>query len=256
MQVQIVSSSPKHQRLNPALDIQNLWFGYTPTVPVLPGINLTVAQGEHLGIVGHNGCGKTTLFLLLCGLLAPQQGQIQCLARLVKPGGFSPDIGLVFQNPDDQLFSASVWEDVAFGPQNLGLPVDLVNQRVQQALALTGLTALAHCPPHHLSGGQKRMTAIAGILAMAPQIILYDEPTANLDQRARRRLIQFLQTSTETRLIASHDLEFLLEVCSRLVLMDAGHIVATGSPREILGNPQLMADYDLEVPHSLRLALA
>jgi cobalt/nickel transport system ATP-binding protein len=252
MQVQIVSSSPQHQRPAPALQIQDLWFGYAPSRPVLPGLNLTVAEGEQLGIIGHNGCGKTTLFLLLCGLLTPQQGQIQCWGRRVQPGAFSPEMGLVFQNPDDQLFSASVWEDVAFGPQNLGLSPELVNQRVQQALALTGLTTLAPCPPHHLSGGQKRMAAIAGILAMEPQIILYDEPTANLDQRARRRLIQFLQASTETRLIASHDLEFLLEVCSRLVLMDAGQVVVTGRPQEILGNPQLMADYDLEVPYSLR----
>lgn len=256
MQVQSLPSRSEQDWPSPAIQVEDLGFGYSPTLPVLFDLNLRVGRGEQLGIIGHNGCGKTTLFLLLCGLLAPQQGQIQCLGQMVKPGVFSPDIGLVFQNPDDQLFSASVWQDVAFGPQNLGLAADLVNQRVHQALALTGLAALAQYPPHHLSGGQKRMAAIAGILAMNPQIMLYDEPTANLDQRARRRLIQFLQASTATRLIASHDLEFLLEVCNRLILMDAGQIVATGSPREILGNSQLMVDYALEVPYSLGLPLS
>lgn len=237
------------------ITIRQLCFSYPDHPNVLQSLSLQIHTGDRLGIVGNNGCGKTTLFLLICGVLTPTAGEIQVLGVPVQPGQFRSEVGLVFQNPDDQLFSASVWEDVAFAPQNLGLPPEEVEQRVSRALALTGTEALAQRPPHHLSGGEKRMVAIAGILAMQPQVIIYDEPSANLDLRTRRRLIRFLQQSPDTLLISSHDLEFVLEVCNRVVLMDQGTIAADGPPACILGDAALMAQHDLEVPQSLRYTL-
>lgn len=158
----------------------------------------------------------------------------------------------MFQDPDDQLFAASVAEDVAFGPRNLGRSETEVAAVVQATLAMTGTLNLANCPPHHLSGGEKRMVAIAGILAMQPQLVLYDEPTANLDLRARRRLIAFLLQATHTFLLASHDLELILEVCDRVILLDQGRICAQGSPAHLMSQPDLMEAHDLEVPPSLR----
>ncbi|NER81830.1 MAG: ABC transporter ATP-binding protein, partial [Leptolyngbya sp. SIO1D8] len=153
--------------------------------------------------------------------------------------------------PEDQLFSPSVWDDVAFGPQNLGLSDIEVNARVEAALELTGMMAVVDRPPHHLSGGEKQMVAIAGLLAMCPRVLLYDEPTASLDLRTRRRLIRFLQRSDETLVIASHDLEFLLEVCDRVVLIDNGQVIADGIARDIMNDQALMEHHGLEKPHSL-----
>jgi cobalt/nickel transport system ATP-binding protein len=244
---QAISSSST----DPVITIADLSFSYPDQPNILEHLSLAVARGDRIGVIGHNGCGKTTLFLLICGVLKPARGHIILLDRPVKPGEFRPEIGLVFQNPSDQLFSPTVWDDVAFAPQNMGLAPDVVEERVQQVLAVTGIGELADRPPHHLSGGEKRMVAIAGILAMQPQVILYDEPTANLDLRARRRLIQFLQSSQETLLISSHDLEFLLEVCDRIILIDSGGIVADGLPHQIMGDAELMTQHGLEKPHSL-----
>jgi cobalt/nickel transport system ATP-binding protein len=251
MQIQSTHNSADASPTAIAIAITNLCFSYPDNPNVLNHINLVVHQGERLGIIGYNGCGKTTLFLSICGVLAPNAGEIYLLNQPVQPGAFHSTVGLVFQNPDDQLFSASVWDDVAFAPQNMGLTPEEVEQRVAEALAITGMQELALRPPHHLSGGQKRMVAIAGILAMRPQVILYDEPTANLDLRSRRRLIQFLQQSSETLLISSHDLEFVLEVCDRVVLMNEGQIIADGDPRQVMSNAELMERYGLEKPHSL-----
>jgi cobalt/nickel transport system ATP-binding protein len=244
-------SHPSAGITDEAIEIRDLCFSYPDHPHSLRNLTLQVKQGERVGVIGPNGAGKTTCFLALCGLLQPAQGEIQLCGRRVVPGRFCPEVGLVFQNPNDQLFSASVWEDVAFGPHNLGLHPAAIEERVQEALALTGVVELAHRPPHHLSGGEKRMVAIAGVLAMRPQIMIYDEPSANLDMRARRRLIQFLQASHQTLLISSHDLEFILEICERVILMDAGQIVADGPSRQIMGNRALMESHHLEKPHSL-----
>lgn len=235
------------------ISIVDLCFSYPDQPHVLQNLSLQMQQGERVGLIGNNGCGKTTLFLLICGVLSPNSGEIFLLNQRVQPGKFLSEVGLVFQNPDDQLFSASVWDDIAFAPQNLGLTTEEVERRVSEAITLTGIQELVDRPPHHLSGGQKRMVAIAGVLAMHPQIIIYDEPTANLDLRSRRRVIQFLQHSSETLLISSHDLEFVLEVCDRVVLMDQGAIVADGRPQQILGDASLMEAYHLEIPYSLKL---
>ncbi len=234
-----------------AIAISALSFSYPDCPHVLHDISVNISAGEKVGIVGPNGAGKTTLFRLLCGVLRPTLGEIFVLNEPVVPNAFRPEIGFVFQNPDDQLFSASVWDDVAFGPQNMGLSDEQVQERVQEAIALTGLSELLHRPPHHLSGGEKRMVAIASILSMRPEVVIYDEPSANLDLRARRRLIQFLQRSHRTLLISSHDLEFILEVCDRVLLIDNGELIADGAAKTVMGDRDLMEAHGLEKPHSL-----
>lgn len=234
-----------------ALAIQNLIFSYPKQSPVLDQISFTIQSGERVGLIGPNGAGKTTLFLSTCGLLAPNGGEMFIFGEPVKAGAFNPNIGLVFQNPDDQLFCPTVWEDVAFGPENLQLSPEEIQQRVDRALSITGTYSLAQRTPHHLSGGQKCMVAIATILAMEPQLMLYDEPSANLDLAARRRLIDFLQVSEQTILISSHDLELILEVCDRVLLLNQGQIIADGDPRRVMGNQSLMESHGLEKPHSL-----
>jgi len=242
---------PAQQARPVAIATEKLSFSYPDTPDVLCDVSLTIRAGEKVGVIGHNGCGKTTLFMLLCGVLAPSAGTVRLFDQPVQLGQFHPDIGLLFQDPDDQLFSASVWEDIAFGPQNMDLPESEVVQRVQQAMQMTGTEPLAQRPPHHLSGGEKQMVAIAGLLAMCPRVLLYDEPTANLDLRTRRRLIHFLQQAPETLLIAAHDLEFLLEVCDRILLIDDGQVKADGVPTEVMGDSALMERHGLEKPHSL-----
>ena len=234
-----------------ALTVTGLSYSYPDNPQVLHDIDLQIGQGERVGFIGPNGAGKTTLFLLLCGLHKPDRGRIVLFGEPLRPGRFRPEIGMVFQNADDQLFSPSVWDDVAFGPRNLGLTREETVARVRESLETTGSADLAARPPHHLSGGEKRMVSIAGVLAMQPKLVIYDEPSANLDIRSRRRLIRFLQGSQETSLVASHDLELLLEVCDRVVLMDGGRVVAAGSPPGVMGASRLMEAHGMERPHSL-----
>lgn len=233
------------------LTIDSLYFAYSQQREILSNVNLKIKSGEKIGLIGPNGAGKTTLFLLICGLLAPTTGEITLFDQPVVPGAFRPEIGLVFQNPDDQLFSPTVRDDIAFGPENMGLSPEEVQQRVQEALSTTGILKLAKRVPHQLSGGEKCMVAIASVLAMHPKLILYDEPSANLDLRSRRRLINFLRQSTETILLSSHDLESILEVCDRVLLLNQGKIVADGHPKEVMGNQELMEFNGLEKPYSL-----
>ena len=228
------------------LSVSNLCFSYPDKPQVLQNLNLTIKPRERVGLIGANGAGKTTLFLSFCGVLQPTAGEILLFGKPVIVGKFRPEIGLVFQNPHDQLFSASVRDDVAFGPENMGLSPAEVDRRTRDALSLTGVLELASRIPHHLSGGERRMVAIASVLAMSPQLIVYDEPSANLDLRSRRRLIHFLQNSQETLIVSSHDLALILDVCSRVILLDKGSIVADGNPREIITDAQLMAVHGLE----------
>jgi len=240
-----------HSPQTPALIVSGLCFSYPDNPSVLQDVSLRVLPGERVGLIGPNGAGKTTFFLLVCGVLKPDAGEITLFGEPMVQADFRPEIGLVFQNPDDQLFCPSVRDDVAFGPQNLGLSKEEVGTRVKEALSMTGTLELADRPPHHLSGGEKRMVSISGVLAMRPRLVIYDEPNANLDIRSRRRLVRFLQASEETILIASHDLELVLEVCERVVLMEEGRIVVNGNPREVMGDVELMEAHGLERPHSL-----
>lgn len=234
-----------------ALEVSGLRYSYPDGPEVLCGVDLSVRIGERVGLIGPNGTGKTTLFLAACGVLEPHAGTVQLFDTTITAGNFYPEIGVVFQNPDDQLFSPSVRDDVAFGPANMGLSADEVAARVREALSVTGTTELADRAPHHLSGGEKRMVSIAGVLAMHPRLVIYDEPTASLDIRARRRLVHFLQTSTQTMLLASHDLEFVLEVCDRVIVFDHGQAVTHGTPHTIMARQDLMDASGLETPPSL-----
>jgi len=235
----------------PVLTVSGLWFSYPDRSNVLRDVNLKVMPRERVGLIGPNGSGKTTLFLQISGVLKPSAGEIVLFGRPVLNGDFRSDVGLVFQNPDDQLFCPSVRDDVAFGPRNIGLSKDEVEARVTEALSVVGAAELAERPAHHLSEGEKRMVTIAGVLAMRPQLLIYDEPSGNLDIRSRRRLIRLLQGSNQTILVASHDLELILEVCDRVVLIDDGRIIADGSPREVMGDDRLMEAHGQEKPHSL-----
>ncbi len=234
-----------------AININNLCFAYAINKATIIEINLQIFPEEKVGLIGANGAGKTTLFLIICGALSPTKGEIKLFDKLVKPGNFHPEIGLVFQNPEDQLFCPTVRDDVAFGPENMGLSPEEIADRVERALSITGVSHLIERVPHQLSGGEKSMVAIASVIALQPQIILYDEPSANLDLQARRRLIKFLQASQETIMISSHDLELILEVCDRVLLLNRGQIVADGVPRVIMSDRSLMEANGLEVPHSL-----
>ena len=235
----------------PVLTVSGLCFSYPGRANVLQDLSLKVMPGERVGIIGPNGAGKTTFFLTISAVLKPSAGDIFVLGKPVLNGDFRPDVGLVFQNPDDQLFCPSVRDDVAFGPRNMGLSKDEVEASVTEALSAVGGVELADRPAHHLSEGEKRMVSIAGVLAMQPRLLIYDEPNANLDIRSRRRLIRLLQASKETILIASHDLELILEVCDRVVLIDDGRIIADGNPRQVMGDDKLMEAHGQEKPHSL-----
>lgn len=234
-----------------AIAARDLCFAYPEHPPILKSLSVSIHAGERVGVIGPNGAGKTTFFMSLCGILTPTQGEVALFDRPVEAGQFRPEIGLVFQNPNDQLFCATVREDVSFGPENMGLSPDEVASRVQDALRITGMADYIDRSPHHLSGGEKRMVAIAAVLAMQPRLVIYDEPSVSLDMRARRRLIQFLQQAPETMLISSHDLEFLLEVCDRVLLIDDGQIAADGDPHRVMGDVDLMLAHGLERPHSL-----
>lgn len=233
------------------LTVSDLRFSYPDKPEVLRNLNIEISSHQRVGIIGPNGCGKTTLFMLICGVLQPVSGQINLFGNPVISKHFRPDVGLVFQNPNDQLFCPSVKDDVAFGPQNMGLTKEEVKERVTEALTAVGYLDLAERSAHHLSQGEKRMVAIATVLAMHPRLLIYDEPSANLDIRARRRLINLLQSSGETLMIASHDFEFLLEVCDRVILIDDGHVIADGNPHEVMGDDALMEAHGQEKPHSL-----
>lgn len=232
----------------PALVVEDLTCGYPDRPAVLEYLSLSVQPGERVGLVGPNGSGKTTLFLVACGILPPTTGRVALFGQSVVTGQFYSAVGMVFQNPDDQLFCPSVRDDIAFGPTNLGLSPAEITTRVEQAAQQTGVDHLLERPPQHLSGGEKRMVAIAGVIAMQPSLIFYDEPDAYLDRRARRRLRQFLQCHPAASLIASHDLELVAEVCQRVIVLDTGQLVADGLPADILSDVALMERHGLDVP--------
>jgi cobalt/nickel transport system ATP-binding protein len=234
-----------------ALDLDSLSVGWPGHAPVLTGLSFALPRGAHVGLVGPNGAGKTTLFHTIAGVLPAQGGSLRVMGRAVVPGQFRSETALVFQQAEDQLFCPTLIEDVSFGPRNLGLPEAEITARVRDALAVCGLIGLKDRPVHHLSGGEKRRACIAGALVMQPDLLLLDEPSAALDMRQRRRLIALLAGMDQAMLIASHDLELVLELCPRVIVIDQGRICADGPAPEVLGNTRLMEAHGQEVPHSL-----
>jgi cobalt/nickel transport system ATP-binding protein len=224
--------------------------------PVLAGVDLRIAAGERWGLVGANGAGKTTLLHALVGLCPVTGGRARvCGLDPTDPRQarrLRTQVGLVFQNADDQLFCGTVTDDVAFGPLNLGLSEEETRARVRRALAAVDAEALTERAGHQLSAGEKRRVALAAVLAMEPSVLLLDEPTGELDPQARRQLIGVLDGLPQTRLITAHDLEFILATCTYVAVMQAGEIVATGDARAVLSRVALMAASGLEVPYSLR----
>ena len=239
----------------PAIDATDLSYAYPEGARALDRVTFRVAAGEGVGLVGPNGAGKTSLFLCLSGVLAAQAGTLRVAGLDLRDGAqrrkLPAHVGIVFQNSDDQLFNATVFDDVAFGPLNLGLPPDEVRRRVAEALARVGMTGQEQRVPFHLSGGEKRRVALAGVLAMRPEVLLLDEPSMYLDPRGRRELIALLPTLGGTQVIASHDLELVLHTCGRVLVLDGGRLIAEGATRTILGDAGLMEAHGLEVPASL-----
>ncbi|MFN0058850.1 MAG: energy-coupling factor ABC transporter ATP-binding protein [Planctomycetota bacterium] len=234
------------------VDLQSVTFSYPDPREVLRELSLALADGETLGLVGPIGAGKTTLFLLLAGLLRPHSGSVQVLGREAGDVALRGRVGVVFQRVEEQLFSTSVSDDVAFGPLNLGVPMEEVPERVRRALHAVGLEGFEERVPHHLSGGEKRKVALAAVLSMQPELYLLDEPSSDLDSRARAELISLLKKLPESKIIATHDFELLCEVADRVVVLGDGSIRASGAPLELLADVARMRSCGLEVPAGLR----
>lgn len=235
----------------PLIALDQLTYAYPDGTQALTALSLRVNQGESVAIVGANGAGKSTLLLHLNGSLTPQHGQVRIGDLLLNKHNLSAvrrRVGMVFQDPDDQLFMPTVAEDVAFGPLNLGLSAEVVEQRVVEALERVGALALRERPPYRLSGGEKRAVALATVLAMEPDILVLDEPSSHLDPAARRRLIRLLASMGHTRFIATHDLDLALDLCARTIVLCAGQIVADGPSLDIFADTALLAASSLEPP--------
>jgi len=231
------------------LNVEDLRYQYDDGTQALRGVNLTIARGEKIGLIGPNGSGKSTLLMCLNGLFTGK-GTIRVEGREFSRSRMKEMrccVGLVFQSPDDQLFMPTLEDDLAFGPINLGLSNQEVQQRVNEVAAQMQLTELLSRAPHHLSMGQKRNAAIATVLAMQPALLLMDEPSSNLDPKSRKRLIELLQELDATMLIASHDLALVGKLCNRVILIDDGEVVTDGPTSDILADKTLMEVHGLEV---------
>ncbi|MQA35526.1 energy-coupling factor ABC transporter ATP-binding protein [Modestobacter roseus] len=235
----------------PSLVVDDLAFAYPDGHQALFGVDLRIAPGERVALLGPNGAGKTTLVLHLNGILRGGRGRVEVGGLPVTDRSLQEvrrRVGIVFQDPDDQLFMPTVGEDVAFGPRNLGLPEPEVARRVADALAAVRMADAADRPPHHLSFGQRRRVAVATVLSMQPEVLVLDEPSSNLDPAGRRELAEVLQSLPVTMLMVTHDLPYALQLCPRSVVLDGGVIVADGPTRELLGDPALLAAHRLELP--------
>ncbi len=232
------------------IEIRNLRYVYPDGTEALSQINLKISKGEAVALVGPNGAGKTTLLLHLNGILNGE-GEVKILGLPITKENLREirsKVGLVFQDPDDQLFLATVFDDVAFGPLNLGLPTEEVRERVKKALDEVGMLEAVSKSAHHLSFGEKKRVAIATVLSMNSEILAFDEPTSNLDPRSRRHLIEILKTFPQTKIFATHDINFAWEVCHRAIILDGGKIVADGPVKKIFTDQELLERHGLELP--------
>jgi cobalt/nickel transport system ATP-binding protein len=237
--------------LSHSVTVTELHYSYPDGRQALRGVTFSVGERERLAVLGPNGAGKTTLALHLNGLLRADQGTVRIGDLEVADDELVEirrRVGLVFQDPDDQLFMPTVEEDVAFGPANLGLENDTLASQVDRALAVVEATHLRKRVPHHLSGGEKRRISLATVLAMEPGVLVFDEPASGLDPAGRRELIDTLSGLPITQIVVTHDLLLALELCPRSVIMDLGRVVADGPTRELLGNRELLARHRLEMP--------
>ncbi|MFC4590610.1 energy-coupling factor ABC transporter ATP-binding protein [Sphaerisporangium corydalis] len=236
----------------PSLRVGELAYAYPDGTQALFGVDLTIGAGERVALLGPNGAGKTTLVMHLNGILTAGHGTVEVAGLPVRKDTL-PEIrrrvGLVFQDPDDQLFMPTVREDVAFGPANLGVRGAELEHRVREALDQVGLPEVIDRPPHHLSFGQRRRVAVATVLAMRPEILVLDEPSSNLDPASRRELAEVLRSLEVTVLMVTHDLPYALELCERSLILSGGVIAADGPTHEILADGDLLAAHRLELPY-------
>lgn len=236
------------------IDLKDLHYAYPDGTPALRGVDLHIGAGERVALLGPNGAGKTTLALHLNGVLSPRSGQVRVADREVGPDTLRETrrlVGLVFQDPDDQLFMPTVRQDVAFGPQNFGM--DDVEGRVARALTAVGMQAAIDRAPNHLSFGQRRRVAIATVLSMDPGILVLDEPSSNLDPASRRELAEVLQRLEVTMLMVTHDLLFARQLCPRSVVLADGRVQYDGPTEPLLADPGLLARFRLELPFGVVL---
>jgi len=237
------------------VEATDLRYRYPGGTEALAGVSFRITHGESVALVGANGAGKSTLLAHLSGCLLPASGRVvigdTVLTRKTLPL-IRRAVGMVFQDPDDQLFMPTVFADVAFGPMNLHLPDDQVRSRVERALATVGMSHVADRPPYRLSGGEKRAVSIATVLAMDPDILVMDEPSSNLDPRARRRLIGLLASFEHTRIIATHDLDMALELCGRTIVLHEGKVAADGPTADLLRDEKILEPCGLEKPLSIQ----
>ena len=243
----------------PSLRINNLAYAYPDGHQALFGVNLELKKGEKVALLGPNGAGKTTLILHLNGIIATQQGSVSVGGTLVDAKNkeslrhIRERVGIVFQDPDDQLFMPTVAEDVAFGPYNSGLRGSDLEKVTEDALAKVGMLEFKDRPPHHLSFGQRRRVAVATVLAMNPEILVLDEPSSNLDPASRRELAEILKSLDITILMVTHDLPYALELCERSVILSGGVIAADAKTSELFANQELLSEHRLELPFGFRL---
>lgn len=238
----------------PSLDISGLAFAYPDGNQALFGVNLRVEKGERVALLGPNGAGKTTLVMHLNGIHAAQRGEITIAGTKIDAEDkdslkkIRAQVGIVFQDPDDQLFMPTVREDIAFGPYNMGFRGAELDQIVNDALTQVGMFEFADRAPHHLSFGQRRRVAVAGVLAMKPEILVLDEPSSNLDPASRRELASILKSLDITIFMVTHDLPYALELCERSVVLSGGLIAEDSSTRALLADGDKLAKYRLELP--------
>jgi cobalt/nickel transport system ATP-binding protein len=238
--------------VTPALEVEGVAFAYPDGHQALYGVSFTVQRGERVALLGPNGAGKTTLVLQLNGVLSPGAGRVTVAGLPVAQPNLKEirrRVGIVFQDPDDQLFMPTVAEDVAFGPANLGLRGAELDRRVKAALAAVGMEGHGDRPPHHLSFGQRRRVAVATVLAMEPEILVLDEPSSNLDPASRRELAEILTGLEVTILMVTHDLPYALQLCPRALIMNGGSVTADGPTAELLADAELLAANRLELPY-------
>ena len=229
------------------ITVENLSFCYPDGQQALTDVNLTIYQGGSVALIGPNGAGKSTLLFHFNGILR-SNGRVKLLGRPLNEHNLRwarSKVGLVFQNPDDQLFSPTVFDDVAFGPINMGYSEDKVHRAVTRALDLVGMSGYEKRSPHHLSVGEKKRIAIATVLSMSPEILIIDEPTSNLDPRGKWSLIDVLKRLPGTKIIVSHDLELVKALCQRVIIIDQGRVVADSAADDILANKRLLAAHGL-----------
>lgn len=240
-----------------AIELEDLGFSYPDGHRALEGITLRIEAGERVAILGPNGAGKSTLCLHLNGILEATEGTVSVcglpIFRADDVREIRRRVGVVFQDPDDMLFMPTVEADVAFGPSNLGLPEEEVRARVERALGAVGMGGMGGRSPHHLSFGQKKRAATAAVLSMDPDVLVLDEPSSSLDPRGRREFGELLARLGQTIIMTTHDLPYAHELCDRAVILDGGRIVADRPTDEILGDPDLLAAHDLELPHGFVL---